>query len=220
MELIIGNKNYSSWSMRAWLALKSFEFDFKESRVALFSPGYKEKLKSYTSAARVPVLLHGDTIVYDSFAICEYLAELNPAMWPEKADTRARARSVAAEMHASFFAIRDQLPLNCRAQTPIQITDKVRPHLQKEIYRVYEIWNECLSESGGPFLFGTFTIADIMYAPLVSRFESYSIVGDRNIENYRDQIKQLKAYQEWHASAAAEIESISMVDSLEPVSLR
>ena len=119
LKLVIGNKNYSSWSMRVWMAMKCFDFEFDETRVALFSTGYKEALAAYSPSARVPVLIDGDIATYDSLAICEYLAELKPQMWPKKKADRATARSVAAEMHASFFHIRDQLPPNCRLKTKL-----------------------------------------------------------------------------------------------------
>ncbi len=218
MKLIIGNKNYSSWSMRAWLALKCFDFYFEEVCVSLFSEGYKDELRTYSSSARVPVLIDGQTAIYDSLAICEYLAEMNRSMWPEESEMRAHARSVAAEMHSGFFAIRDSLPMNCRVRKKIDVT--AMGDVQQDITRVFEIWNECLSESNGPFLFGRFSLADVLYAPVVSRFDSYSIIGDDTVEKYRREIKKLKPYQQWHAAAAAESESIRVVDNLDGVSLR
>lgn len=217
MQLVIGNKNYSSWSMRAWMALRCFDFDFQEIRVPLFSPGYKEKLASFSASARVPVLVDGDTTVNDSLAICEYLAELNASMWPHDKALRAKARAVTAEMHSSFFNIRDHLPMNCRQSRTL---DSVSEDLQKEIDRMFTIWRDCLTNSAGGYLCGDLSIADIFYSPVVSRFTTYEISIPDDLKGYMDTIQSLAAYQQWHAEAAEEPETIDVVDNLSGVSLR
>ena len=199
------------------MALKCFDFEFEEVRIPLFSPGYKEKLSNYSSSARVPVLIDGDVAVNDSLAICEYLAEARPTMWPQAKAQRAKARAVTAEMHSSFFAIRDQLPLNCRQRTRLQ---SIPDELQREIDRLFTIWRDCLEASSGDYLFGDFSIADIFYSPVVSRFTTYEIRIPEELTGYVEAIQSLEPYRIWHEEAAAEIEKIEVVDNLSGVSLR
>ena len=212
MRLIIGNKNYSSWSLRAWLPLRHFGLEFEEERVALFEPGYKERILTYSPAGKVPVLIDGEAAIWESLAIGEYLAETLPEleMWPLPAAERALARSISAEMHAGFAQLRTHMPMNIRASHP----GKGRtPGVEADIARVCALWEQCLIGSGGPFLFGNFTIADAMYAPVVSRFITYAVDLDSRLSEYVDRIWNLSAMREWRAAALAETE---FIDEAEP----
>jgi len=208
MRLIVGNKNYSSWSLRAWLPLRHCGIRFDEERIALFEPGYKERILRYSPAGKVPVLIDGNATVWETLAIGEYLAEKYPqyAMWPKDLLLRAHARSISAEMHAGFAALRTHMPMNMRAHHP----GKGRtPEVEADIARVCSLWNTCLERSGGPFLFGHFTVADAMYAPVVSRFVTYAVELAPPLEGYVDRISNLAAMQEWRAAALAESEVIA-----------
>lgn len=205
MILIIGNRNYSSWSLRAWLAMRVAGLAFDEVVVALDQPDTASRIGEYSPAGRVPVLRHGDRTIWDSLAICEYVAELAPGarLWPEDRAARAMARSVSAEMHSGFAALRDALPMNIRADRPgIPIADNV----QADIDRICRIWRDCRQAFGasGQFLFGNFSIADAMFAPVATRFNSYSIAMDDLVQNYFEAVHGLPALQEWSAAAAAE----------------
>jgi len=205
MRLIVGNKNYSSWSLRAWLALRHFALPFEEERVALFEPGYKARILAYSPAGKVPVLIDGGVAVWESLAIGEYLAEKFPALgyWPADAAARALARSVSAEMHAGFGDLRDRMPMNIRGSHP----GKGRsPEVDANIRRICAIWQDCLARSGGPFLFGNFGFADAMYAPVVSRFLTYAVDLDASLRGYVERVWGLPAMLEWRAAAVAETE--------------
>jgi glutathione S-transferase len=209
MRLIIGNKNYSSWSLRAWLPLRHRGIDFDEERIALFERGYKERILRHSPAGKVPVLIDGDVTVWESLAIGEYLAEKYPqhALWPSEVAARTHARSVSAEMHAGFAALRTHMPMNIRAHHP----GKGRtPEVEADIARVGALWNACLDGSGGPFLFGHFTIADAMYAPVVSRFVTYAVDVAPRLGAYIDRIWNLPAMLEWREAALAETEIIDL----------
>lgn len=205
MTLIIGNRNYSSWSLRAWLALRAAGIDFDEVVIPLDLPDTKAHIRSFSTAGRVPVLRHDDLVVWDSLAICEYVSELVPdaRLWPEDRDARAVARSVCAEMHSSFESLRAALPMNIRADRPgIAVSEETKA----DIDRICAIWADCRRRFGdaGPFLFGHFTIADAMFAPVVTRFHTYRVeVGDQDW-NYMEAVRSLPAMYEWLAAAAAE----------------
>jgi glutathione S-transferase len=205
MRLIIGNKNYSSWSLRAWLPLKHLGTAFEEERIALFEPGYKQRILAYSPGGKVPCLIDGEVRVWESLAIGEYLAEKFPALglWPNDLARRALARSICAEMHAGFTALRSAMPMNIRSSHP----GKGRsPEVDADIGRVTAIWNECLQRSGGPFLFGEFTFADAMYAPVATRFITYAVALDSNARRYVDHLCNLPAMLEWRAAAERETE--------------
>jgi len=173
LTLVIGNKNYSSWSLRPWLAMKQAGLDFAEIRIPLDTPETHARILQYSSAGRVPVLIHNDLTIWDSLAIGEYLAEQFPGRWlPEERRARAIARSVSAEMHSGFSDLRQHMPMDCRARLPGQGRAS---GVQSDIARITEIWNTCRQQFGakGDFLFGQFTFADAMYAPVVSRFITY-----------------------------------------------
>lgn len=208
MQLIIGNKNYSSWSLRAWLALKQLGLAFEEERIALFEPGYKQRILGRSAAGKVPVLIDGPVVVWESLAIGEYLADRYPGLgvWPADPALRALARAVSAEMHAGFTELRTHMPMNIRASHP----GKGRtPAVLADIARIVAIWRDALGRSGGPFLFGRFGFADAMYAPVVSRFLTYGVELDAQAAAYVERVWNLSAMQEWRAAALAETEVIA-----------
>ncbi|MBE9552949.1 MAG: glutathione S-transferase family protein [Proteobacteria bacterium] len=205
MTLIIGNRNYSSWSLRPWLAMRMAGLAFEEIVIPLDRPETESRIREHSPAGRVPVLHHGDLTIWDSLAICEYAAELAPAahLWPEGRDARATARSVSAEMHSGFTALRAALPMNIRVDRPGL---RIPANLQADIDRVCSIWRDCRRDFGadGRFLFGGYSIADAMYAPVVARLHSYRIAVDDTVQDYIDAVRSLPAMQEWAAAAAAE----------------
>jgi glutathione S-transferase len=203
LTIYLGNKNYASWSLRAWLALKATGGEFAEEVIPLFVPGGKETLLKYSPSGKVPALHHGDIVVWDSLAICGYLAETFPAarLWPDDPAAKAMARSISAEMHSSFPALRSQFPMNIRSSFPGR---EISPEAQTDINRVMAIWRQCRTRYGehnGDFLFGPFTIADAMYAPVVTRFRTYKFDLEREADAYCTAITALPAMQEWVAAA-------------------
>ena len=180
LQLVIGNKNYSSWSFRPWLAMKVARIAFEETVIPLDAPDFKSRLTALSGAGKVPVLIEGDTRVWESLAILEYLAEKFPeaSLWPRDAQARAHARAISAEMHAGFQALRRELPMNMRRP--------VKPHplavdAAADVARIEAIWSDCRRRfgQGGPFLYGAFGAADAMYAPVVSRFHTYGVESRR-----------------------------------------
>src|SRR5690606_397621 len=202
--LIIGNKNYSSWSLRAWLALRATGIPFSEQKLGLFTPEFAERLGGITPAGLVPVLLDGDFAVWDSLAICEYAAERHPeaGLWPADPHARARARPLAAQMHSGFGQLRQLLPMNVEAK----LSGVDYPAAQGDISRVQAIWHDTRAEfgQGGPFLFGKFSAADAFYAPVVSRFTTYGVPAAGAVREYMDAVLALPAMQEWTRDACAE----------------
>ena len=206
MLLIIGNKNYSSWSLRPWIALKVFGFDFDEKKIPLDEKGTKDAILGHSPAGKVPVLVDGKTTVWDSLSILEYLAERNRKLWPADPAERARARSLAAEMHSGFPSLRNHMSMNVRKRYP----GKGRtPEVLSEVRRINSIW----SEARGPFLFGEFSAADAMYAPVALRFRTYEVEVDNRA--YYDRMLALPAMKEWIAAAEREKESIPQFDLYE-----
>lgn len=209
LTLVIGNKNYSSWSLRAWLCLKHFELPFEEIRIPLNTQGYKEKILNYSPSGKVPFLITPTAGIWDSLAICETLAETYPEKngWPGDASARAVARSVSAEMHSGLFGLREHLPMNCR-----RIIENYEPpeSAVQDINRVKQIWTECRNTYGknGPWLFGEFSIADCMYAPVVMRFHSYCVPVDTMLKEYMDTVIAHPAMQEWITASREETEVI------------
>jgi glutathione S-transferase len=202
--LIIGNKNYSSWSLRAWLALRAAGIPFEEKRLGLFTEEFAKRLEGLTPAGLVPVLLDGDLAVWDSLAICEYAAERHPeaGLWPSDPMARARARSLAAQMHSGFGKLRNALPMNVEAHLP----DIDASAARQDIADMQALWRETRAQfgHGGPFLFGRFGIADAFYAPVVSRFVTYGIAAEGPARAYMDAVLALPAMQEWTRDACAE----------------
>lgn len=204
--LIIGPKNTASWSLRAWLALKHFGLPFEERIVPVKGLGPNEDLRELSPSGLVPCLIEGDLMVWDSLAIIEHVADLFPDLqvWPQDRAARAVARSVSAEMHSGFRALRDLWPMNFAARgLGVQST----PSLQKDVARIDAIWRDCRERfgHGGKFLFGAFSAADAMFAPVASRFMTYrGPANDRVIDDYVAALMALKPMQEWGAAAAAE----------------
>ncbi|HTZ80148.1 MAG TPA: glutathione S-transferase family protein [Stellaceae bacterium] len=203
--LYIGNKNYSSWSLRGWLMLKATGVPFEEVLIRLSEPNTRTEVLRRSPSGRVPALKHGEILVWDSLSIGEYLAEHFPQakLWPEDTAARALARSVSAEMHSGFPALRNHFPMNMRSSFPNR---PITPEVQPDIDRITSIWHDCRARFGaeGPFLFGHFTIADAMYAPVVSRFRTYKIEIDAERQAYCDAIWSMPALQEWLGSARNE----------------
>lgn len=196
MKLLIGNRNYSSWSLRPWLVLRHFEIPFEDEVLMLSGEGWKEALARRSPTGKVPVLLDGDLVVHETVAIIEYLADAFPdkAIWPSDRADRARARSAAAEMHAGFMGLRSQAPMNLRASHPGKVDpDSVRT----DLHRVEKLWGELLARSGGPFLFGAFTAADAMFAPLATRLRTYALPVSDTVGAYVEAIYSLPAFQDW-----------------------
>lgn len=204
--LVIANKNYSSWSMRPWVAMVAFDIPFKEVRVLLDQPDTAADIARYTGSGRVPVLLDGDIAIWDSLSICEYLAEQFPdrGLWPARTDARAIARSICAEMHSGFTGLRSAMSMDIRGRYPGQGRT---PEAQADIGRVCEIWEECLSQFGHhDFLFGDFSIADAFYAPVVMRFISYQVPLAPALQAYADRVREHPAVARWITEALAEKE--------------
>jgi glutathione S-transferase len=207
LKLVIGNKNYSSWSMRPWLALRANNIPFEEVLIPLYTdnPADKERILSFSHAGKVPTLVDGDFTVWDSLSIIEYLAEKFPQtkLWPEDRAARAHARSISAEMHSGFMALRNECGMNLhRPIRAVALSDDA----QANVARIQAIWAECHQRYGtdGPFLFGAFSGADAMFAPVVHRFRTYAIpVGDE-ARHYFDAMQALPAFQEWTREGLAE----------------
>jgi len=204
-HLVIGNKNYSSWSFRPWLAMKVAGIPFTEELVPLDQPGTKAAILKHSAAGRVPVLRHGTTTVWESLAILEYLAEAFPdaALWPRTKAARAAARSASSEMHAGFSALRSSCPMNMRRP-------RKRPDLsdgvKADVARIDALWRDCRKAygRGGKFLFGRFTNADAMYAPVVNRFDVYDLPVSKEARAYMEAIMALPAWGEWKRAGEAE----------------
>ena len=208
LSLVIGNKNYSSWSLRPWLLLKQSGLEFEEIRVVLYAPDFAERVRAISPSGKVPALRHGALVVWDSLAICEYLNDAFPEIraWPRGLEERAIARAVSAEMHSGFTALRNTLPMNIRASGR---RVKPTPELERDIARVCEIWRDCRTRAGerGPFLFGDFSIADAMYAPVATRFATYGVPLGPVEAAYVESLRRLPAMLEWAAAAATEVET-------------
>lgn len=203
MRLLIGNKNYSSWSLRPWLVMAHFDLPFDEEVLLLNGEGWKERLIERSPTGRVPVLIDGDLAVSESIAIIEYLADKFPdkAIWPIDMAERALARSVSAEMHAGFSDLRRIAPMNMRASLPGRLPLDA---LAGDLHRLETLWGDCLERSGGPFLFGAFSAADAMYAPVTSRIRTYQLPVSDMASGYVEAIHALPAFQTWLADAVKE----------------
>lgn len=213
LTLIIGNKNYSSWSMRPWVVMRQARIPFREVFVPLYRPDSGDALGKWSPSGKVPALHDGDIRVWDSLAICEYLNERHPdkQLWPVDDAARAMARSVSAEMHSGFTALRSQMSMNIRAR---RIGQGRTEESLADIARVIAIWNDCRETwgAGGDFLFGRFSIADAMYAPVVLRFLTYGVALDGAAKAYAEAVRALPAVQAWVADAAVETERIDVFE--------
>lgn len=203
LELVVGSKRYSSWSLRPYLALAHAGADFTTKTILLDRSDSKAQLLAASPSGKVPVLRDGALVFGESLAICEYAAELYPAagLWPDDRATRARARAVATEMHAGFAALRREMPMDLCAHKPgVGRT----PDSLADIARVVAVWREAIEASGGPFLFGTFTIADAMFAPVTTRFTTYAVELDDVCTAYVRATAELPAMRAWRADAERE----------------
>ncbi|UGQ46103.1 glutathione S-transferase family protein [Massilia endophytica] len=215
LTLVIGNKNYSSWSMRPWVLLHAFGIPFQEVRVLLDQPDTANNIARYSASGRVPVLLAGEIAIWDSLAICEYLAEQFPDehLWPRDVAARALARSVCAEMHSSFSSLRSTMSMNIKASFPGKGRTAAT---QADIGRISEIWEECLSRFGhNQFLFGDFSVADAFYAPVVMRFKTYGVVLPPALNAYCERVRNHPAVARWVEEALAEQEALPKYDTLD-----
>lgn len=203
LVLYIGNKNYSSWSMRPWLALTGCGIPFREVLIPFEMKAGNPKYRSLSPVGRVPVLHHGNVRVWESLAIIEYVAELFPdaGLWPKMAAERALARSISMEMLSGFQALRGSCPMNIRRKPgKIALPEGVAANID----RIETIWRDCRRQSGGPFLFGAFTAADAMFAPVVNRFEVYELVSAPDTLDYMNAMKAHPAWREWQNAALQE----------------
>jgi len=205
MRLLIGNKNYSSWSMRPWFLLRQLEIPFEEEKLSFNAPDFKARVRRYSPVGEVPVLVDGDLAVWDSLAIVEYVADKFPDrhVWPEAARARARARSICAEMHAGFRQLRERLPMNCELTFP---SPPPGVGVQRDIARVVQSWTECrgLFGGGGPFLFGEFSAADAYYAPIVRRLLAFGVELPDVARQYVTTMDGLPVMREWMEAALVE----------------
>lgn len=213
LTLVIGNKNYSSWSLRPWLLLKHAGIPVKEIRIPLYVGDWQAEMLKYSPSGKVPALRDGGLTIWDSLAICEYIAEQFPEslFWPKDKEARAVARSVSAEMHSGFANLRQNMTMNCRKHYP----GKGRaPGVQEDIDRITAIWNDCRARFGhsGDFLFGQFSIADAMFAPVTTRFITYDVALDPVSAAYVKAVHALPAMQEWYAAARNEAEVIEQYE--------
>jgi glutathione S-transferase len=203
--IYIGNKNYSSWSLRGWLMLKQTGVAFTEEMIPLDQAATQPSILRRSPSGKVPALRHGELVVWESLAIGEYHAERFPAarLWPEAPAARAIARAASAEMHAGFAALRSHLPMNMRASVPDR---GLTPAVEADIERIAALWRDCRQRfgAGGPFLFGSFTIADAMFAPVVSRFLTYKVALEVEAQRYCDAVWALPALREWVEAARNE----------------
>lgn len=203
--LVIGNKNYSSWSLRGFLAARAAGVAFDEVLVRLSEPGSRDELLKHSPAGRVPVLKHGARVIWDSLAIIEYLAEIRPdaELWPADPAARAHARSICAEMHAGFQALRARMPMNLRKSLPGKGRGR---DVALDIERVLAIWTDGRARHGalGPFLFGRFGAADVMYTPVATRFRTYAVELDDVSQAYVDAVLMRPDFVEWHEAALEE----------------
>lgn len=212
MKLYIGNKNYSSWSMRPWVLMRECGIEFDEVMVRFDGfdgdSRFKQVISALNPAGKVPVLVDGDLAVWDTLAIAEYVAErfAEKALWPRDREARARARSVCAEMHSGFSALRGACPMNIEASLP-QIGALVmrdRPAVGADLQRICSMWSDLLHESGGPMLFGAFSVADAFYAPVVMRIKTYALPVPTDVQVYMDRVLNLQGVRAWIEGALAE----------------
>ena len=207
LTLVIGNKNYSSWSMRPWLAMRASGIAFEEVFIPLYTDNKadKDRILSFSRSGKVPSLVDGDVTVWDSLAIIEYLAERFPdaKLWPADRAARAHARSVSAEMHSGFLPLRNECGMNLHR--PVGAV-ALSADAEANVARIQEIWSECRARYGkqGPYLFGAFTGADAMYAPVVHRFRTYAIKVSPQVQAYMETMIALPAFAEWTKAGLAE----------------
>ena len=211
MRLLIGNKNYSSWSLRPWLLLSHLEIPFDEESLSFNDPDFKARVRRYSPVGQVPVLIDDDLVVWDTLAIVEYLAERFPerGVWPSDRAARARARAICAEIHSGFSALRNALPMNCELRLDWAPRDV---QVQRDIARIVDMWTDCRARfgAGGPFLFGAFSAADATYAPVVRRFLGFDVKLPEVAAKYVATIDALPAMRAWVAAGLTEHDFVEM----------
>lgn len=201
--LYIGNKNYSSWSFRPWIGMRVAGITFEEKLVPFDMPAGNPAFKSFSPTGKVPVLVDGDLTIWESLAILDHVARNTPeaGLWPENPAHRSKAMAMCCEMMSSFPALRTACPMNMRRdRQPIAAS----PTVTADVARIQALWNDCLAQSGGPFLFGGFSIADAMYAPVVNRLDVYGFETGAEVADYMARMKDLPAWREWEAAGRAE----------------
>jgi glutathione S-transferase len=215
MKLVIASLNYSSWSVRAFLALDHSGASFTTHEIKLkVDPDWKEQILRFSGAGNVPILVDGSLSVHEALAICEYVAELHPEakLWPDDIALRARARAICCEMASSFAAVRNEMPMNVRARTTRYVPSEAA---EREVARVFDIWEASLESSGGPFLFGRFGIADCMYAPMLARFRTYGVDLSASAARYAEAMWEQPSVAKW-AALAQDATTISVYDEMVP----
>ena len=210
--LYIGNKNYSTWSLRPWVLMKTAGIAFREERIPLYQPGSRERVLAVSPTGKVPCLRDGDAVIWDSLAIVEYLAERHAGVWPADAAARAWARCASAEMHSGFAQLREEFGMNLRLATKKQPS----PQVASEIERIVALWREGRARfgQGGDFLCGAFSAVDAFWCPVAFRFRSYGVALDGAADAYQRALLALPAMREWAQDAARETERIPGVDAL------
>jgi glutathione S-transferase len=214
LTLVIGNKNYSSWSLRPWLALAHHKIAFEEVIIPIHTPETPAAIAKYSPAGKVPVLIDGEATVWESIAILEHLAERFPdaKLWPADFAARAHARAISSEMHSGFAALRVHCPMNLKRRKKRPLT----PEVEANVRRITEIWRDARARFGvgGEFLFGAFSAADCMYAPVATRFVSYEVEVDPVSQAYIDAIYRLPAFQDWKKAGLNETWTHSTSDAI------
>ena len=203
LKLYIGNKNYSSWSFRPWIGMKVLGVEFIEELIPFDMAGGNPKFKTFSPTGKVPVLIDGDQTIFESLAILDHLSRKFPdkGFWPLDGRAHSHAVAISCEMLGGFSALRNQCPMNMRRPIVKMEQDEA---LQKDVSRIEKLWSDCLAQSGGPFLFGNFSIADAMYAPVVNRFDVYKLSENQTVLTYMENMKSLDAWQEWETAGKAE----------------
>ncbi|CAH7343352.1 Glutathione S-transferase [Vibrio chagasii] len=214
MQLYIANQNYSTWSLRAWLIFDHYNLNADVIKLKLFTPDFYDTLAKVTPTAKVPTLVDGDVAVWDSLAILEYVndAYLNGAAWPTSVAERALARAISAEMHSGFFNIRNELPMNCRAKRKLVLSEGA----QKDIARIDAIWSEQMDQYPEGWLFGEWSIADAMFAPVALRVETYGIKLSERAKQYQQRVLNSPSIKKWLAEASLEKDIVEEDEAGEP----
>lgn len=218
MKLVIANKAYSSWSLRPWILMSMLDIPFEEDVIPLDTPEFRPRVDAYDAGSTVPILVDGDVTVWESLAIMEHLAERFPerGVWPKDPKARAFARAISNEMHAGFRALRSACPMNVRKRHPAKDRGEA---VAKDVARITHLWRSARERfgQGGPFLFGAFSAADAMYAPVATRFAGYSVAIDPVSAAWRDAVLGTPAFRAWHAAAMAEPWLVAHDEADEPV---